>query len=107
MSGFGAPEIKLSYEFFSKIVNLLAKLRNSKKLEKLKSEAFQELLKKDTDYFKVKALIREIRELGDSSGTSERLESLYQSSHGLSGNKIAKKAATAKEIGRASCRERV
>jgi hypothetical protein len=41
------PELKLGYDLFSKLLNWAAGKRQSKRLEALKSAAFQELLKGD------------------------------------------------------------
>jgi hypothetical protein len=72
------PELKLGYELFSKLLNWAAGKRQSKRLEALKSAAFQELLKGDAaDLDLVASALREIHKAADTSAKAIRLESLY------------------------------
>ena len=71
-------ELKLGYELFSKLLNWAAGKRQSKRLEALKSEAFQELLKGDAaDLDRVASALKEIHRAADTSPKALRLESLY------------------------------
>lgn len=72
------PELKLGYELFSKLLNWAAGKRQSKRLEALKSAAFQELLKGDAANLDlVASALREIHKAADTSAKAIRLESLY------------------------------
>lgn len=72
------PELKLGYELFSKLLNWAAGKRQSKRLEALKSAAFQELLKGDgADLDLVASALKEIHKAADTSAKAIRLESLY------------------------------
>ena len=72
------PELKLGYELFSKLLNWAAGKRQSKRLEALKSTAFQELLKGDAaDLALVASVLKEIQKAADTSPKAIRLESLY------------------------------
>ena len=74
------PELKLGYDLFSKLLNWAAGKRQSKRLEALKSAAFQELLKGDAaDLDLVASVLREIHKAADTSARALRLESLYDS----------------------------
>jgi hypothetical protein len=74
------PELKLGYELFSKLLNWAAGKRQSKRLEALKSAAFQELLKGDAaDLALVASVLKEIHKAADTSAKAIRLESLYES----------------------------
>jgi hypothetical protein len=74
------PELKLGYELFSKLLNWAAGKRQSKRLEALKSTAFQELLKGDAaDLALVASVLKEIHKAADTSAKAIRLESLYDS----------------------------
>ncbi len=74
------PELKLGYELFSKLLNWAAGKRQSKRLEALKSAAFQELLKGDgADLDLVASVLKEIHKAADTSAKAIRLESLYDS----------------------------
>lgn len=74
------PELKLGYELFSKLLNWAAGKRQSKRLEALKSAAFQELLKGDgADLDLVASVLKEIHKAADTSAKAIRLESLYAS----------------------------
>jgi hypothetical protein len=74
------PELKLGYELFSKLLNWAAGKRQSKRLEALKSTAFQELLKGDAaDLDLVASVLREIHKAADTSARAIRLEGLYDS----------------------------
>lgn len=71
-------ELKLGYELFSKLLNWAAGKRQSKRLEALKSAAFQELLKGDSaDMDLVASVLKEIQKVSDTSARALRLESLY------------------------------
>lgn len=71
-------ELKLGYELFSKLLNWAAGKRQSKRLEALKSAAFQELLKGDSaDLALVASALKEIQKAADTSAKAIRLESLY------------------------------
>ena len=71
-------ELKLGYELFSKLLNWAAGKRQSKRLEALKSAAFQELLKGDgADLALVASVLKEIHKAADTSAQAIRLESLY------------------------------
>jgi len=73
-------ELKLGYELFSKLLNWAAGKRQSKRLEVLKSAAFQELLKGDgADLDLVASVLKEIHKAADTSAKAIRLESLYDS----------------------------
>jgi hypothetical protein len=73
-------ELKLGYELFSKLLNWAAGKRQSKRLEKLKSAAFQELLKGDSaDLDLVASALKEIQQAKDTSAKAIRLEHLYDS----------------------------
>ena len=73
------PELKLGYELFSKLLNWAAGKRQSKRLEALKSAAFQELLKGDgADLDLVASVLKEIHKAADTSAKAIRLESLYE-----------------------------
>ena len=62
------PELKLGYELFSKLLNWAAGKRQSKRLEALKSAAFQELLKGDAaDLDLVASVLKEIHKAADTS----------------------------------------
>lgn len=72
------PELKLGYELFSKLLNWAAGKRQSKRLEALKSAAFQELLKGEAaDLDLVASALKEIHKAADTSAKAIRLESLY------------------------------
>ncbi len=72
------PELKLGYELFSKLLNWAAGKRQSKRLEALKSVAFQELLKGDgADLDLVASVLKEIHKASDISAQAIRLASLY------------------------------
>jgi hypothetical protein len=74
------PELKLGYELFSKLLNWAAGKRQSKRLEALKSAAFQELLKGDAANLDlVASALKEIHKAADTSPKAIRLESLYDS----------------------------
>jgi hypothetical protein len=74
------PELKLGYELFSKLLNWAAGKRQSKRLEALKSTAFQELLKGEAaDLALVASVLKEIHKAADTSARAIRLESLYDS----------------------------
>jgi hypothetical protein len=74
------PELKLGYELFSKLLNWAAGKRQSKRLEALKSAAFQELLKGDAANLDlVASALKEIHKAADTSAKAIRLESLYDS----------------------------
>jgi len=74
------PELKLGYELFSKLLNWAAGKRQSKRLEELKSKAFQELLKGDAaDLDLVASVLKEIHKAADTSAKAIRLETLYDS----------------------------
>jgi hypothetical protein len=71
-------ELKLGYDLFSKLLNWAAGKRQSKRLEALKSAAFQELLKGDgADLDLVASALKEIHKAADTSAKAIRLESLY------------------------------
>lgn len=71
-------ELKLGYELFSKLLNWAAGKRSSKRLEELKSKAFQELLKGDVaDLDLVASVLKEIHKVADTSAKAIRLEGLY------------------------------
>ncbi|WP_243288303.1 hypothetical protein [Geothrix terrae] len=72
------PELKLGYELFSKLLTWAAGKRQSKRLEALKSAAFQELLKGDAaDLDLVASVLKEIHKAADTSAKAVRLEHLY------------------------------
>jgi hypothetical protein len=72
------PELKLGYELFSKLLTWAAGKRQSKRLEALKSRAFQELLKGDAaDLDLVASVLKEIHKAADTSAKAVRLEHLY------------------------------
>ena len=72
------PELKLGYELFSKLLNWAAGKRQSKRLEALKSKAFQELLKGEgADLDLVASVLKEIHKAADTSAKAVRLEHLY------------------------------
>lgn len=72
------PELRLGYELFSKLLNWAAGRRQSKRLEALKSAAFQELLKGEgADLAWVASVLKEIHKAADTSAKAIRLESLY------------------------------
>jgi hypothetical protein len=74
------PELKLGYELFSKLLTWAAGKRQSKRLEALKSAAFQELLKGEAaDLDLVASVLREIHKAADTSAKAIRLEGLYAS----------------------------
>lgn len=74
------PELKLGYDLFSKLLNWAAGKRQSKRLEALKSAAFQELLKGDAANLDlVASALKEIHKAADTSAKAIRLESLYDS----------------------------
>jgi hypothetical protein len=74
------PELRLGYELFSKLLNWAAGKRQSKRLEALKSAAFQELLKGNgADLDLVASVLKEIHKAADTSAKAIRLESLYDS----------------------------
>ena len=74
------PELKLGYELFSKLLNWAAGKRQSKRLETLKSAAFQELLKGDAaDLALVASVLKEIHKAADTSPKAIRLQSLFDS----------------------------
>ena len=74
------PELKLGYDLFSKLLNWAAGKRQSKRLEALKSAAFQELLKGDlANLDLVASALKEIHKAADTSPKAIRLESLYDS----------------------------
>lgn len=74
------PELKLGYDLFSKLLNWAAGKRQSKRLEALKSAAFQELLKGEAaDLDLVASVLKEIHKAADTSARALRLESLYDS----------------------------
>ncbi|WP_306591045.1 hypothetical protein [Geothrix sp. 21YS21S-4] len=76
------PELRLGYELFSKLLNWAAGKRQSKRLEALKSAAFQELLKGDaTDMDLVASVLKEIHKAADTSAKALRLEDLYDQAH--------------------------
>lgn len=71
-------ELKLGYELFSKLLNWAAGKRQSKRLEALKSIAFQELLKGDAaDLELVASVLKDIQKASDTSVKALRLASLY------------------------------
>lgn len=71
-------ELKLGYELFSKLLTWAAGKRSSKRLEALKSAAFQELLKGETaDLDLVASVLKEIHKAQDTSAKAIRLEGLY------------------------------
>jgi len=71
-------ELKLGYELFSKLLSWAAGKRQSKRLEALKSAAFQELLKGDAaDLDLVASVLKEIHKAADTSAKAVRLEHLY------------------------------
>jgi hypothetical protein len=71
-------ELKLGYELFSKLLNWAAGKRQSKRLDELKSKAFQELLKGDAaDMDLVASALKEIQQARDTSAKAIRLEHLY------------------------------
>lgn len=73
-------ELKLGYELFSKLLNWAAGKRQSKRLEALKSAAFQELLKGDAANLDlVASALKEIHKAAYTSAKAIRLESLYDS----------------------------
>jgi len=72
------PELKLGYELFSKLLNWAAGKRQSKRLETLKSTAFQELLKGDAaDLELVASVLKEIHKAADTSAKAIRLKGLF------------------------------
>ncbi len=72
------PELKLGYDLFSKLLNWAAGKRQSKRLEALKSAAFQELLKGDAANLDlVASVLKEIHKAADTSAQAIRLETLY------------------------------
>lgn len=72
------PELKLGYELFSKLLNWAAGKRQSKRLEALKSAAFQELLKGEAaDLDLVASVLKEIQKAADTSAKAVRLEHLF------------------------------
>ncbi|HJV49455.1 MAG TPA: hypothetical protein VJ549_09290 [Geothrix sp.] len=72
------PELKLGYDLFSKLLNWAAGKRQSKRLEALKSAAFQELLKGDAANLDlVASALKEIHKAADTSAKAIRLENLY------------------------------
>jgi len=72
------PELKLGYDLFSKLLNWAAGKRQSKRLEALKSAAFQELLKGDAANLDlVASVLKEIHKAADTSAQAIRLENLY------------------------------
>lgn len=74
------PELKLGYELFSKLLTWAAGKRQSKRLEALKSAAFQELLKGEAaDLDLVASVLKEIHKAADTSARALRLEHLYDS----------------------------
>jgi hypothetical protein len=74
------PELRLGYELFSKLLNWAAGKRQSKRLEALKSTAFQELLKGEgADLALVASVLKEIQKAADTSARAIRLEGLYDS----------------------------
>jgi hypothetical protein len=74
------PELRLGYELFSKLLTWAAGKRQSKRLEALKSAAFQELLKGEgADLELVASVLKEIHKAADTSAKAIRLESLYDS----------------------------
>jgi len=74
------PELRLGYELFSKLLNWAAGKRQSKRLEALKSTAFQELLKGEgADLALVASVLKEIHKAADTSARAIRLEGLYDS----------------------------
>jgi len=80
------PELKLGYELFSKLLNWAAGKRQSKRLEALKSAAFQELLKGEgADLDLVASALKEIHKAADTSAKAIRLESLYDTATHLPG----------------------
>lgn len=73
-------ELKLGYELFSKLLSWAAGKRSSKRLEALKSAAFQELLKGEgADLDLVASVLKEIHKAADTSAKAVRLEHLYDS----------------------------
>lgn len=71
-------ELKLGYELFSKLLTWAAGKRSSKRLEALKSAAFQELLKGDgADLDLVASVLKEIHKARDTSARAIRLEGLF------------------------------
>jgi len=71
-------ELKLGYELFSKLLTWAAGKRSSKRLEALKSKAFQELLKGEgADLDLVASVLKEIHKAADTSAKAIRLEGLY------------------------------
>jgi hypothetical protein len=77
------PELRLGYDLFSKLLNWAAGKRQSKRLEALKSAAFQELLKGEgADLDLVASVLREIHKAADTSTRAIRLEHLYDSATG-------------------------
>jgi hypothetical protein len=72
------PELRLGYELFSKLLGWAAGKRASKRLETLKSAAFQELLKGDgADLDLVASVLKELHKAADTSAKTLRLEDLY------------------------------
>ena len=72
------PELKLGYDLFSKLLNWAAGKRQSKRLEALKSAAFQELLKGEAANLDlVASVLKEIHKAADTSAQAIRLENLY------------------------------
>ncbi len=98
-------ELKLGYELFSKLLNWAAGKRQSKRLEALKSAAFQELLKGDeANLDLVASVLKEIQKAADTSTQAIRLESLYDTATHQPGKskkperrRSASKKATAKK----------
>lgn len=73
-------ELKLGYELFSKLLTWAAGKRQSKRLEALKSAAFQELLKGDAaDLDLVASVLKDIHKASDTSAKALRLANLYDS----------------------------
>jgi hypothetical protein len=89
-------ELKLGYELFSQLLTWAAGKRQSKRLEALKSAAFQELLKGEAaDLELVASVLKEIHKAADTSARAIRLEGLYASAtHGPAKPKQAERRRT-------------
>jgi hypothetical protein len=109
----GAAEIKLGFDIFSKLIGWATGKRKNKEIEKLISQAFQELLKGDSsDLVKVAAAIKKLRKEGDCSVDKERLEKLYKTFRSgehvvqYRAYKTIKKSATNKKAFASVCKKR-
>lgn len=98
------PELKLGYELFSKLLTWAAGKRQSKRLEALKSKAFQELLKGDVaDLDLVASALKEIHKAADTSAKAIRLEGLYDTAtqpRTKAGRKGERRQKSAKNLSR-------